>query len=87
MYNVTIAKKDERNAMTMPRAVQNKLKALMQSLKVSGPVQPGFWHYSKLRGNRYHCHIALNWVACWTCKDGSIDIEVYYAGSREKAPY
>ena len=55
--------------------------------KVSGPVQPLFWHYSKLGGDRYHCHLALNWVACWTCKNGSIDIEVYYAGSREKAPY
>ncbi len=64
-----------------------KHKALVQSLKVSGPIQPLFWHYSKLGGDRYHCHLALNWVACWTCRDGSIDIEVYYAGSREKAPY
>ena len=59
----------------------------VQCDKVSGPIQPLFWHYSKLGGDRYHCHLALNWVACWTCKEGSIDIEVYYAGSREKAPY
>ena len=76
MYNVTITKKAERSAKTMPRAVQNKLKA-----------QPLFWHYSKLGDNRDHCHIALNWVACWTCENGSINIEVYYVGSREKAPY
>ena len=87
MYNVTITKRAQRSAATMPKAVRNKLKALVQSLKVSGPIQPLFWHYSKLGGDRYHCHLALNWVACWTCKDGSIDIEVYYAGSREKAPY
>ena len=59
----------------------------VQCDKVSGPIQPLFWHYSKLGGDRCHCHLALNWVACWTCKEGSIDIEVYYAGSREKAPY
>ena len=87
MYNVTITKRAQRSAATMPKAVQNKLKALVQSLKISGPIQPLFRHYSKLGGDRYHCHLALNWVACWTCRDGSIDIEVYYAGSREKAPY
>ena len=87
MYNVTITKRAQRSAAIMPKAVQNKLKALVQSLKVSGPIQPLFWHYSKLGGDRNHCHLALNRVACWTCKDGSIDIEVYYAGSREKAPY
>jgi hypothetical protein len=26
-------------------------------------------------------------VACWTCRKDEIVIEVYYAGSREKAPY
>ena len=26
-------------------------------------------------------------VACWTCRKGEIEIEVYYVGSREKAPY
>lgn len=87
MYNVTVTKRAQKNAMTMPKAVQNKFKALPQSLKVSCPIQPLFWHYSKLGNETYHCHLTLNWVACWTCKDGSINIEVYYAGSREKAPY
>lgn len=26
-------------------------------------------------------------VACWTCRKNEIVIEVYYVGSREKAPY
>ena len=26
-------------------------------------------------------------VACWTFRKGEIEIEVYYVGSREKAPY
>ncbi|MBR6124295.1 hypothetical protein IKQ19_11990 [Candidatus Saccharibacteria bacterium] len=56
---MTITKKADRSAKTMPRAVQNKLKALLQSLKVSGPIQPLFWHYSKLGDNKYHCHIAF----------------------------
>jgi hypothetical protein len=27
------------------------------------------------------------YVACWTCRKNEIEIEVYYVGSREKAPY
>jgi hypothetical protein len=26
-------------------------------------------------------------VACWSCRKNRIVIEVYYVGSREKAPY
>ena len=35
----------------------------------------------------YHCHLSYKWVACWQCEGDSITIEVYYAGSRENAPY
>jgi hypothetical protein len=31
--------------------------------------------------------LAQRWVACWRWEKGEIEIEVYYAGSREKAPY
>lgn len=82
-----MTKKAQKGAKKMPRPEQVKLKALILSLKQSGPVQPSFWHYSKLGDDRYHCHLSLHWVACWTCENGITKIEVYYAGSREKAPY
>ena len=35
----------------------------------------------------FHCHLNYRYVACWTHRQGEIEIEVYYVGSREKAPY
>ena len=30
----------------------------------------------------YHCHLSRRWVACWRMEDETIEIEVYYAGTR-----
>ena len=35
----------------------------------------------------YHCHLSRDWVACWRWEKRTIEIEVYYAGSRKDAPY
>ena len=35
----------------------------------------------------YHCHLSKDWVACWRWEKSTVEIEVYYAGSRENAPY
>ena len=32
-------------------------------------------------------HLNYRYVACWNYRQGKIEIEVYYVGSREKAPY
>lgn len=71
----------------MPDLVQESLAALVKDLGDKGPVQHGWLNYSKLGNEDYHCHIAKKWVACWHCKDKTLLIEVYYAGSRENAPY
>ena len=44
-------------------------------------------NFNKLSLDEYHCHLAHKWVACWRIREGEIEIEVYYAGSRENAPY
>ena len=49
--------------------------------------QPTWKNYSKLGKNKYHCHLNYRHVACWTAEKETITIEVYYVGSREKAPY
>ncbi len=71
----------------MPMAERKKMNVLVDSLKESGPVQPSFRNYSKLGQNRYYCHLFYGWVVCWSCEKELITIEVYYAGSCEKAPY
>jgi len=60
---------------------------LLADLTEKGPVQPAWPNYSKLGKDRYHCHLAYRWVACWYHAANSVLIEVYYAGSREDAPY
>jgi hypothetical protein len=60
---------------------------LIQDLEQQGPVLPGWPHYSKLAKDKHHCHLAYHWVACWSFEADSVLIEVYYAGSREDAPY
>ena len=67
--------------------IQEAFQDLTDDLVARGPVQAGWPNYSKFGKDKYHCHLAHKWVACWTTQKGSIIIEVYYAGSRENAPY
>ena len=87
MFRVKIKNKALKTAEKMPAHIQEKLAALVQDLRDKGPVQSGWPNYSKLGDDDYHCHITSKWVACWYCKDKTLFIEVYYAGSRENAPY
>ena len=87
MYTVVVKQKVLKKLRLMPFGVQQKLALLLDDLREKGPVRPDWPNYSKLGGTRYHCHLSRKWVACWIYEPGSIRIEVYYAGSRENAPY
>jgi hypothetical protein len=86
-YTVRITRKAEKGIESAPAHIQEAFLDLARDLASSGPVQPGWPNYSKLGRDKYHCHLSHKWVACWTWEKGSIVIEVYYAGSRENAPY
>ena len=60
---------------------------LVADLQADGPIRRDWPNFSSLGRDRFHCHLTHRYVACWTCKKGEIVIEVYYVGSREKAPY
>lgn len=87
MYTVILKKKVQKSIRKMPEFVQHKLFTLVERLEMQGPIQPGWPNYRKLSDNEYHCHLSKKWVACWRHDKGTIIIEVYYAGSRENAPY
>jgi mRNA-degrading endonuclease RelE of RelBE toxin-antitoxin system len=87
MHEVTIKKKVLKNIEKMPEKIQEKMFTLTKNLMEFGPEQPKWPNYSKLNKNRYHCHLERKWVACWKNEKNTIIIEVYYAGSRENAPY
>ena len=86
-WTVTIKRKQLRNLRKLPRKVQDLFVFLEADLKADGPEQPGWPNYSKLSADTFHCHLNYRYVACWTADKQTITIEVYYVGSREKAPY
>ncbi len=86
-YKVRVKTKVARALPRLPRDVQRLLFLLVADLQADGPIQKEWRNFSSLGGDRYHCHLTYCYVACWTCGKGEIEIEVYYVGSREKAPY
>jgi hypothetical protein len=87
VYKVSVRKKAVKNIEKAPEPVQILFDQLIQDLRNTGPVQTGWPNYSKLSEQTYHCHLNYSYVACWYYENGAIEIEVYYAGSREGAPY
>ena len=87
MYTVLVKKKVYKIIERLPLTVQILFDELVKDLQDKGPIQNELPNYSKLSENRFHCHLNYSYVACWYNEKDSIEIEVYYAGTREKAPY
>ena len=87
MWRVDTKKKATKNIGKLPAHVQELFLQLLHDLAYEGPVQTSWQNYSMLGKEKYHCHLTRRYVACWTNTNGTIEIEVYYVGSRENAPY
>lgn len=87
MFTVVLVGRAIRQAERVPQPIQDRLAALAQQLSEKGPFQPDWPNYGKLGPETYHCHLKHDWVACWRREKGSKEIEVYYVGSRQDAPY
>jgi len=86
-YRVKIKKKVNRGLKKLPTNVQKLLFLLVEDLKADGPIQKSWDNFSPLGNDKYHCHLNYRYVSCWNYRQREIEIEVYYVGSREKAPY
>jgi mRNA-degrading endonuclease RelE of RelBE toxin-antitoxin system len=86
-YKVKIKNKALRGLTKLPADVRKLLFLLIVDLIADGPIQKTWHNFSPLGNDRYYCHLNYRYVACWTSYRGEIEIEVYYVGSREKAPY
>jgi mRNA-degrading endonuclease RelE of RelBE toxin-antitoxin system len=86
-YQVTIKRKIGRKLLKLPEDIKKLFFLLVEDLKDEGPYQLSWPNYSPLGEDRYHCHLKHSWVACWQWAKDTIEIEVYYVGSRSKAPY
>lgn len=64
---------------------------LVLELKSGGPERYNWPNYSNLSENRFHCHLKNGrptYVACWAVLDRKLkQIEIYYVGTHENAPY
>jgi len=87
MYNVIIKKRVQKAFKKLPLKIQKKLSLLIDDLRDKGPIQDNWPNYGKIGEIDHHCHLDYSWVACWSHEKDTIVIEVYYAGSRENAPY
>jgi len=86
-YEVRNKRKIGHGLCKLPGDVQKLFFLLVAELQVDGPIQRSWRNFSPLGNDRYHGHLNYRYVACWTCRKNKIVIEVYYVGSREKAPY
>ena len=86
-YQVRINKRVNRGLKKLPKDVKKLLFLLIEDLIADGPIQKNWRNFSLLGKDRYHCHLTYRHVACWICRKEEIEVEVYYVGSREKAPY
>ena len=91
MWNVHVPKKIQKASQRLPLLVQEALWLLVKDLREHGPVAGNWPNYSKLSGNRHHCHIKKGrptYVSVWwEIRDEKQTIEVTYVGTHENAPY
>ena len=87
IYNRKLFKKQH-----LPKTVAAAAELLIAEIEKCGPVRGNWQNYSKLPGNRHHCHIKKGrptYVAVWEEIDKNKVklVEIIYVGTHEKAPY
>lgn len=90
-WTVTNTKKVDKALKKLPIYVGEIMKALSADIELSGPVRGNWPNFSKLGGERHHCHLRKGrptYVAVWEERNETINlVEVTYVGTHEKAPY
>ncbi|NDE91573.1 MAG: hypothetical protein EB059_10655 [Alphaproteobacteria bacterium] len=87
-WKVAFTSKAAKQVQKLPAREHDLVALLVGELELLGPVRSDWKNYSKLGVDTYHCHLSYRWVACWRVEDKQLKlIEIYYAGSRENAPY
>lgn len=74
----------------LPKGTTETLRLLLEELERNGYQRHNWPNFSKLKDAIYHCHLEKGrptYVACWRVFKKEKLIEVYYAGTHEKAPY
>jgi mRNA-degrading endonuclease RelE of RelBE toxin-antitoxin system len=90
-WTVSLSRSVRNSIRSLDERVSQRLLRLIRGIELNGPVRGDWPNYSKLTGDRHHCHIKKGrptYVAVWVVRDKEIRIvEVIYAGAHERAPY
>jgi mRNA-degrading endonuclease RelE of RelBE toxin-antitoxin system len=90
-WTVITSNKAQKQIDQLPRRVIKVLDALVAEIGLRGPVRGNWPNYSKLRGERHHCHLTKGkptYVAVWEVKEKRVKlVEVIYVGTHERARY
>ncbi len=94
-WEVKFTGKAAKQTLHLNEYVLMVLQVLVEDLKLKGPNPGKHWpHFGKLRGrkneDKRHCHLKAGcptYVCCWEVDKVKRQIEVYYVGTHEKAPY
>lgn len=93
-WTVKIKNKAAKQVSELDEKIELVLQVLIEDLKIS-PAPGKHWpNYGKLHGkkneDKRHCHLIKGnptYVCCWEVSKDEKQIEVYYVGTHEKAPY
>ena len=90
-WQVEYTAKARKQLKKLPSPVVDIALALVIDIEDDGPMRAEWPHFSKLSSLEYHCHLKRGrptYVMCWRVIDKKMkQVEVYYVGTHEKAPY
>jgi phage-related protein len=89
-WTVELVEQAKKAFRELPKYTANTLRLLIEDLELNGYQRYNWPNFSKLKDSLYHCHLEKGrptYVACWRVYKNKNLIEVYYAGTHEKAPY
>lgn len=92
-WTVNIIGQAKKSPKILPKKAFDSFVLLLKELKTLGPYRNSWPNYTKMKNviDDYHCHIEKGrptYIVCWKIIDKKLKIiEVYYAGTHEKAPY
>lgn len=94
MWTVRLNAKSRKRKEKLPPEIAANFLALLTQLELTGPAQPAWPHYGKLRNTKtetHHCHLNTGrpvYVAVWQVQNKQIRLmEINYVGTHENAPY
>jgi mRNA-degrading endonuclease RelE of RelBE toxin-antitoxin system len=89
-WSVTFSGKAWKQKAKLPKRIRLLLFQLAKDIESFGPARGDWPNYSKLPGDRHHCHLKKGhptYVAVWKVERDNVSVEIIYAGTHEKAPY